>query len=71
MSEIVPVYINNFNRLDPIKELLKAFDRMHEVTPLKVTIVDNASFYQPLLDWYKEITLCTISIFRTSMESFP
>lgn len=49
---MIPVYINNFNRLTYVLQLLKDFGRFNEVTPLYVHLVDNGSTYQPLLDWY-------------------
>jgi hypothetical protein len=56
-----PVYINNFNRLAPVQQLLTDFARLNEVTPLRVTIVDNGSFYPPLLEWYKT---CPVRVIR-------
>jgi len=32
-----------------------AFDRMHAVTPLRICIVDNGSFYPPLLEFYEAV----------------
>jgi hypothetical protein len=52
---MLPLYINNFNRLEPVRQLLKDFKRLHAVTPLRITIVDNDSTYPPLLEWYESL----------------
>lgn len=49
---MIPVYINNFNRLHYLLGLLREFQRINEVTKIAVHIVDNGSSYPPLLDWY-------------------
>lgn len=45
----IPVYINNFNRLTTTRKLAKWFD---DVPGTELIIIDNASTYPPLLDWY-------------------
>jgi hypothetical protein len=48
-SKDIPIVINNFNRLDCLKELLAAL----ELRGYKnLVILDNASTYPPLLDYY-------------------
>ncbi len=46
-----PVFVNVFNRLTTTKRLCEQLAAMPNV---RVVIVDNASTYQPLLDWYNE-----------------
>lgn len=48
---VIPVYINNFNWLTSTRELADFFS---DVPGVEVIIVDNASTYPPLLDWYSE-----------------
>mgnify|MGYP003650120476 CR=1 FL=1 len=47
----VPVFVNVFNRLTTTRNLCGQLAAMLNV---RVVIVDNASTYQPLLDWYAE-----------------
>ena len=47
----MPVFVNVFNRLTTTKKLCNQLATMPNV---RVVIVDNASTYQPLLDWYAE-----------------
>jgi hypothetical protein len=49
-SGTIPIYINNFNWLSPVERLAAFFDN---VSGTELTIVDNASTYPPLLDWYE------------------
>ena len=51
---MIPVYINNFNRLEPVKALVDDLSRMN--SPTKITIVDNASCMKELLKWYLELS---------------
>ena len=46
---ILPVYINNRNRLTP---LLKLVNWLENLSYVKIFIIDNDSTYPPLLDWY-------------------
>ena len=46
---MIPVYINVFNRLTTTRTLCEQIARLDEA---EVIIVDNASDYEPLLDWY-------------------
>lgn len=48
---IIPIYINNFNRLTSTKQLASYFDHIDGTS---VVIIDNASSYEPLLEWYSK-----------------
>lgn len=54
--ELTPVYINNRNRLASTRALVADVRRMGG-TPI---IVDNASSFQPLLDWYDHAKPCEV-----------
>ncbi len=45
----IPVYLNNFNRLTPVQRMVADLARMNA----RVRIIDNASTYPPLLEWYE------------------
>ena len=47
---MIPCYINTFNRLTTTKELCQQVALLDGVKPI---IIDNASNYEPLLDWYE------------------
>ena len=47
----IPVFVNVFNRLTTTRNLCEQLAAMPNV---RVVIVDNASTYPPLLDWYAE-----------------
>lgn len=53
-----PIIINNYNRLDYLKQLLKWLET-HNYT--NIYIIDNASTYPPLLAFYKS---CKYPIFK-------
>jgi len=46
---IIPVYVNNFNRLTATRTTAEFFAA---IPGIEVIIVDNKSTYPPLLDWY-------------------
>lgn len=46
----IPVAINNFNRLEPLKELI---DWLERAGMRRIYILDNASTYPPLLEYYE------------------
>lgn len=48
----VPIFINSYNRLNCLKEQITALEKR---IPNKIIILDNASTYEPLLDYYKSI----------------
>lgn len=49
---MLPVYINNFNRLIYLKNVLREFQRFNEATPIMIHIVDNGSTLPELHEWY-------------------
>lgn len=53
----IPIYINNFNWLTWPKALAEFFA---DVPQTDVIIIDNASTYPPLLDWYAEECPCKV-----------
>lgn len=55
----IPIYINNFNWLTWTRELASFFD---DVAGVEVIIIDNASTYPPLLEWYD--TQCRYRVVR-------
>ena len=50
----IPIVILNRDRLDPTKKLVEA---LHKRGYFNITIIDNQSTYEPLLDWYKTSNL--------------
>lgn len=54
----IPVIINNFNRLNSVKQLISA---MEERGYRNIYIIDNLSTYPPLLEYYK---VCPYQVFR-------
>jgi hypothetical protein len=48
-----PVVLTNMNRFTTCKKMVEDLFRMNGNS--KISIIDNASTYPPLLDWYKEI----------------
>lgn len=55
-----PVYINCFNRLSCTKQLAEQCSKLEQVK--EVVLIDNASTYPPLLDWYR--TGCPYRVIR-------
>lgn len=49
-SAPTPIYINNFNRLTTTRQMCEYLDNVADV---RAVIIDNASTYGPLLDWYE------------------
>lgn len=47
---MIPVYINNWNILEWVKNMTKYLEKVSNVV---IVIIDNNSTYPPLLDWYK------------------
>lgn len=58
MTGTVPIYLTSFNLLTWLRA---ACDRLAQVPQARVVIVDNASTYEPLLDWYKT---CPYPVYR-------
>lgn len=48
-----PIFLTNMNRLTTTKKMVEDLFRMN--SNADITIIDNASTYPPLLEWYKEI----------------
>lgn len=46
---MIPVYINTFNRLTTTRQLAEQVAELNNAVPV---IIDNASTYEPLLEWY-------------------
>lgn len=55
---MTPVYVNTFNRLTTTKRLCEQIAALDNAVPI---IVDNASTWEPLLDWYKD---CPFEVVR-------
>lgn len=47
----IPIFINNYNRLDYLKQLIASLER-YGIS--NIHIIDNNSTYPPLLDFYKK-----------------
>jgi hypothetical protein len=50
MVNTINIWINNYNRLTTTRALAAYFD---DVSDCRVIVIDNASTYPPLLDWYR------------------
>jgi hypothetical protein len=48
-----PIFLTNMNRITTTKKMVEDLFRMN--ANADITIIDNASTYLPLLQWYKEI----------------
>ena len=48
-----PIYLTNMNRLTTTKKMVEDLFKLNGNA--KINIIDNASTYPPLLEWYKEI----------------
>lgn len=48
-----PIYLTNMNRLSTTKKMVEDLFRLNPNSD--ITIIDNASTYPPLLNWYREI----------------
>lgn len=47
---MIPIYITSFNRLICLKSMCK---QLEELPNSRIIIIDNASTYEPLMDWLK------------------
>jgi len=54
----IPIIINNFNRLDSMKQLIGSLEKRGYSN---IFIIDNMSTYPPLLEYYKD---CKYTVFR-------
>lgn len=57
---MIPIYINNRDRLTMTRQLAEQCSRLEDVGD--VVILDNASTYPPLLDWYASCPLKVIQL---------
>ncbi len=60
---MIPVYINVFNRLEMTRNLVEQVRRLDDAVPI---IIDNASTWGPLLDWY-ETNPCELIRLRSNI----
>ena len=63
----VPVIINNYNRLDSLRILVDWLQTLE--TPVWIAILDNASTYPPLLNFYAELDPATAHVIRLGYNS--
>lgn len=61
-SKLVPIIINNFNRLDSLTKLIASLENRGY---RNIYIIDNASTYPPLLEYYDT---CGYTVFRLSQN---
>ena len=61
----IPVYLNNFNRLTTLAGMVTYLRHIPKARPI---VVDNASTYPPLLDWY---TACDVEVIRLGVNAGP
>lgn len=62
----IPVYINNFNRLTWLQWQLTYLETVPDI---EVVIIDNASTFPPLVDWYDR--KCPVRVVRLSENRGP
>lgn len=58
----IPIIINNYNRLTFLKYLIKGLEGLGY---FNIYIIDNASTYKPLLEYYKE---CKYTVYKLSQN---
>lgn len=58
MTGSVPIYLTSFNLLTWLRGMC---DRLSQIPQARIIIVDNASTYEPLLDWYRS---CPYAVYR-------
>jgi hypothetical protein len=63
-----PIVLTNMNRFTTTKKMVEDLFRMNGNS--KISIIDNASTYPPLLEWYKEIEK-DVNIIRNSNNLGP
>jgi len=63
-----PIYLTNMNRLSTTKKMVEDLFRMNSNS--NITIIDNASTYPPLLEWYEKIK-SDITIHRNKTNLGP
>jgi len=55
----IPIFICNFNRLGPTKDLVESLLKRDYNN---ITIIDNASKYPPLLEWYEKCPATVVKL---------
>lgn len=55
---MIPVYVNTFNRLTTTRRLCEQIAALDNAVPI---VVDNASTWEPLLEWYEQ---CPFEVIR-------
>lgn len=63
----VPVLLNNFNRLEPLKKLVSWLLTLD--TPVSIIILDNKSTFHPLLEYYDSLESNSIQVIRMGFNS--
>lgn len=63
---MIPIYINNFNRVSTTKRLVEDLQRLGYQD---ITILDNVSTYPPLLSWY-DTNPCRVVRLERNMQSY-
>lgn len=66
--DTTPVLINNFNRLDLLKQQIDWLFSLDD--PVSIIIVDNQSSYPPLLDFYKKINHPLLQVIYLNFNSW-
>jgi len=62
---MIPVYITTFNRLAYVQDMVACLVGVPDVEPI---IVDNASTYSPLIEWYRD---CPVEVIRRDTNGGP
>lgn len=57
-DSVIPIFVNTFNRLTTTRTLCEQIAALDNAVPI---IIDNASTWAPLLDWYDE---CPFEVIR-------
>lgn len=76
MIQTIPLIITNFNQLTYTRNLINWFKWYYPNNP--IVIIDNASTYQPLLDWYKntgftgqvDIVMCPFNNAQENLRAY-
>jgi hypothetical protein len=63
---MIPIYINNFNRLTTTRNMVEYLLSVPDALPI---VVDNASTYPPLLEWYRHH--CPAEVIRLGNNHGP
>lgn len=63
----IPILLNNFNRLESLKELISWLMTLE--TPTSIIILDNKSTYLPLLNYYASLKNSPIQVIKMTFNS--